>query len=800
MRNLLLDLKFGLRMLSKYPGYSVLSVVAVALGINLVTCQILVINGFLFRPLPVPDEASIMDVSRTWRIAGKEAGGFHPQELEALIAKQTSFEFLGGFYEGTVNLSDGRNPRRLHGAFISWDFLRALGIAPEMGRAFVASDDLRDAVPAVLISHAAWVRDFGSDPGLVGRKTLVNSRPGSVVGVLPEGMHFPLRQDAWVPCHVLQPVGEEESVAVRAFGRLRRGVSAEAAQAELNAIAAVRAVADPKRWEGGHEIQVQHFTQAFVGDDTVHVLWIMLVAVVFVLLIACANVANLLLARSSVRGRELAVRTAVGAPRGRLVRQMLVESLVVCLSGGILGAAATGWTIPLIIEQLAGDLLFWMRIETDRTVVVAVVAVTILCALVAGIVPAFKASRTDVVELLKETARTSTNLHMGMFSRGLIGLQVAMAFSLLILAGLMIRTVMSLQVVDLPYDPAAIHSARFGLFEGGYPSGTERGRFLDALAGALRADPAVAAAAITSRAQFSAGYPVKLGVAGAPGAGETALVESVSAGYFEALGVAVRQGRDFQPDEFGQAPAVTVVNESLARQLFPGGDAIGRQIVVEAVEPLALTVVGVAPDLRMNGVDLDVRSEAGLYLPLDITKDRFFTIIVRDRGAPARILPLVERTVRQLDPNLPIYWTRTYAEAIVESMAKLQFVTVGFLVFGVVAVLLASIGIYGVVSFTVSQRIPEIGIRMALGARATGIVAMIVRQGAAQLVGGLLAGTLLALVLGGLLRRFVVGIGAQDLASFVVVGVLISFIALVSSIMPAQRAVRLTPLAALRHE
>jgi putative ABC transport system permease protein len=202
----------------------------------------------------------------------------------------------------------------------------------------------------------------------------------------------------------------------------------------------------------------------------------------------------------------------------------------------------------------------------------------------------------------------------------------------------------------------------------------------------------------------------------------------------------------------------------------------------------------------MNGVDLEVRREAGLYIPLDLKRERFFTVLVRDGGAPARILPLIERTVRQLDPNLPIYWARTYAEAIAEAMGRLEFITAGFLVFGVVAVLLASIGIYGVVSFTVSQRIPEIGIRMALGARAAGIVAMILRQGAVQLVGGLLTGTLLALVLGSLLRRFVVGIGAQDLASFVIVGVLISLIAFVSSLMPAQRAVRLTPLAALRHE
>lgn len=800
------DLRFGFRIFVKHPGFSLLAIFALGLGIHLVANQLFVINAFLFRGLPAVDAERIVDISHDAEHSEKYSGVFHPADLAEIQRRQQSLEALGGFLEGTVNVSDGRNPRRYDGAFISWDFMNILGLKPERGRAFTAADSAPGAAPVLILSHRAWQRDFNGDPLVLGRRISINAQPGTIVGVMPEGVHFPAIQDAWTPLRDDVLLHEDEPMFLRAFGRLRSAGDLETARVELNEIAQSLAAGTPERWKNFKAVEAGLFHRGYLRQFDVSVLWVMLVAVLLVLAIACANVANLLLARSTARCRELAVRSAVGATRPRLILQMLTESLALCLAGGTIGVLSTAWTAGWINRWFENaGLPYWIRAEMDPAVIGVVFLLTVFCACAAGIVPALRASRSAVMELLNESCRTSTNLRVGWFGRTVIGLQVAMAFALLILAGMMIRAIGDLGNVELPYPPPAVLSARFGLFDAEAGAVRDRGKFLEELTAKLDAAPLVQSSAITTRQQFDPAYHVAVSAgaeaAGSDAAGQFALFEGVSNGYFRTLDAAIVRGREFNAEDVPAERKVAIVNESFVRRFFPDADPIGAEVLIKDKIPSTRTIVGVVQDLEMNGVDLEIRDPAGLYIPLPPEDERFFTVILRAASGDATQLePVLRRIVREMDADLPLYWVRTYREAIETALAPVTVVAAMFLVFGAAAVVLASIGIYGVVSFTVSQRTPEIGIRMALGAGSSSILAIIVRQGAMQLAGGLLAGSVLAVALATVIRQFGAVIGAGDITLFALVGVVLAGVVLLASFLPAKRAVQLTPLNAMRHD
>ncbi len=591
---------------------------------------------------------------------------------------------------------------------------------------------------------------------------------------------------------------------LRAFGRLRPGVDNETARADLNAVTGELAQAAPERWTG-RTIEVAAFHRGLVKHDDFSVLWFMLLAASFVLVIACANVANLLLARSTARGRELAVRSALGASRRRLIAQMLAESLALCLAGGGIGVLLTAWAADTVNGWFAAaELPYWIRVQVDMRAIGIVLALIGLCACVAGVIPALRASRTDLLELLKESGRTSTGMQLGWFGRTVIGVQVAMAFALLVLAGMMIRSIQSLRDVDVPYRPSEILSARFGLFEQETEPRQARSSFLEQLTAGLASDPRVLAAAVTTRMRFEPASVVSAtreDPARDDGASaKLALVESVSPGYFQTLEAAVHRGRDFTSDDVTLEQDVAIVNESFVRLVFPDAEPIGAQVRIRGGEKdtEVRTIVGVVRDMQMNGVKGGER--AGLYLPIRPSRDRFFTVLARVRGDARLAEPVLRRVIRQLDANLPLYWVQSYEEAMDTAIHPFTVVRTVFLVFGASAVLLAGVGIYGVVSFTVNQRTPEIGIRMALGARAATILGIVVRQGAVQMLVGMVAGGFLVFSMMGLVRRFEVFVNMRDPALFVLVGVLLSVVVLAASLLPARRAAHLTPLAAMRHE
>ena len=805
MRRFLGDFRYGFRMFLKHPGFSLLSILALGLGIHLVTNQLLVINAFLFRGLSLPEADRIVDISRIDAAEEKPGGAFSPPELLALASGQTTLERMGGFHEGTVNLSGGKSPIRLHGAFITWGFLDVIGVNVARGRGFVEADADPSAPRAVIISHRAWVNEFGRDPTLINRSVRMNAQPGVIIGVMPEGVHFPLREDAWTPVSGDLEVEKGELEYYRAFGRLKPGVEVEDARADLNTVAA-RYVDDAHgRWKDFAGVEVSVFHRGYLRPEDFSMLWIMLLAVSLVLFIACANVANLLLVRSTARGRELAIRSAVGVSRGRLIAQMLAESFALCVAGGILGVLSTMWSMEGLNRQLAAaNLPYWVAAGFDARVLLVVLLITVVCSCLAGIIPALRASRIDILELLNETGRTSTNLYVGWFGRTVIGVQVATAFALLIVAGMMIRTLADMRSVDLPRVPSEILSARFGLFEGDGSRGPGREEFLGRLVAGLTADPQVEAAAVTDRQQFDATtrVPVSIGGGEAFAAREKphAFVEGISPGYLRTVGVAVIKGRDFTSEDVAGRSMAALVNTSFVRRFLPDRDPLGAVIQLHGKETEVVTVVGVVPDLSMNGAGIDIADQSGLYLPIDPVRGRFFTVILGTSGDAGRLEGLLRRTVRALDPDLPLYWVQTYAAAIDRSVAAVRTMTTMFLVFGAATVVLAAVEIYRVVSFIVSQRTLEIGIRMALGAQSGTILALFVRQGAAQLAGGLLAGTILALAFGGIIRRFFVVIGASDVTLFAVVGMVLSLVVLFSSLLPARRAVRLSPLEALRHD
>ncbi|BET65792.1 ABC transporter permease [Opitutales bacterium ASA1] len=808
MRHLLHDLRSGFRLFVRYPGVSFLAVAALALGIHLVATQLMVIDAMLFRGPALPNADRLVDIAR----ADEESGpSFHPDDLRRMRAAQSSLDALGGYYEGTVNVGGVKEPLRFQGAFITWDFLRAIGVEPIVGRGFSAEDAHAQAPLAVLISERVWRREFGASHAILERPITINNMPATVVGVMPAGVNFPIADDVWVPLREPAEVDEKATWVyvsfLRAFGLLKPGVSAEAARADLNALVPALAEASPEYWTDMRTIEVSPYHRGVLPMADFEMLWIMLLAVSFVLLVACANVTNLLLARSTARSRELAVRAAVGASRRRLIAQLLAECLALCLAGGALGLLLCLWTVDGINAWIASTSVpYWVKAEVDGRIVAAVFAICLLCACVAGALPALRASKVAVLELLSETGRTATNLHVGWFGRTVVAVQVATAFALLVVAGMMVRTVPALRDVELPRPTSAILSARFGLFEGADGDNARRVAFLENLVARLRADVRVEAAALTDRQQFDA-LPTSEFVLESDG-GEVgveqkskAFLESVSTGYFEALGTAPVRGRAFEPADLKESRPVAIVNESFVRAFLREREPLGTKLVSTKYEDVSFTIVGVVPDLSMNGTGVNTKERAGIYVPANFARDRFFTVVLAARsGDAARLAPLLRETVRELDPDLPLYWVQTYAAAIDKSLATIRVMTSMFVAFGIAAVFLAAIGIYGVAAFVVTQRTPEIGIRMALGATPKSVVGLFARQGAWQLVVGLACGALLAVGLDVAIRRDFAATADAGAPLFAVVALVMAFVVLCASIQPARRAVRLSPLEAMRQD
>ncbi len=808
MTGLLKDFRYAWRMLLRSPGISLMAIVALALGIGVTATMFSIVYGALMRGLPFEGGDRIMVLQRT-RVSQSDSRMSVPiHDYRDWKAAQKSFEDLAAYYEGTVNVTWSDRPERFDGAFITANGFSALGVQPALGRSFRVDEEHPGGVMPLILSYHLWQDRFHGDRGALGRIVKVNGQTAEIVGVMPEGFLFPGREDLWVPLQLdaqRLPRGEGQGLTV--YGRLRRGVSIDRASTEMGGIAHRLEIAYPEA-NKGIGVSIRPFAKAAIGDEAGRLLGSMLAVVSLVLLIACANVANLLLARATVRSKEVGIRTALGANRARVVTQMVAEALALALAGGILGAGLTWVGVTLFSRAIvATKPPFFLVFTVDAPILVFILAVSVLSAAIAGGLPALKASRMDVSSILKDESRGTSSLSMGRTSKVLVVGEIAMSLALLVAAGLTAKSITRLRDYDYGFDTHAVFTARVGLFDAEFPDTLARRRFFEELRRRLGDIPGAASTGLgtTLPGGFGSSY-AHFAIEGRsysedrdyPGA----FYGSVTPGYFAALGVHVKAGRTFADGDAAAGLPVAVVNESFARKFFTGASAVGRQFRVGTSESTApwLTVVGVVPDLWMQGMTNEEASPAGFYVPVAQSDAHFMSILARGPADPMSLTVAVRKAVEAVNADTPIYFVDTAAGRIGENTWVYNVFGVLFVVFGVVALFLASIGLYAVMAFSVRRRTSEVGIRMALGAASGQVLGLILRQGLVQIAMGVGLGLGLAILVGRALKLVLFQVGSADPVTFVVVPLVLAATGLLACFVPALRATRVDPIIALRSE
>ncbi|MGK7312718.1 MAG: ABC transporter permease [Candidatus Longimicrobiales bacterium M2_2A_002] len=809
-------LKQSVRGLGRSRGLAVLAVLTLALGIGSTAFMFSIVHGALYRGLPFPDGDEIMRVHAANPVEGWDRGSVQYPDFLVQRAEQTSFEALAAGYSGTVNVSLGDRAVRYDGAFVTANTFDVLRVRPALGRTFLPGEDAMGAEPVAVLSHGAWQDDFGGDPSVIGRAVRVNGEPATVVGVMPAGFAFPEAQEVWVPMRRSAAEERGADIGVLVYGRLKDGVSPEAAQAELAAIAARLEAEFPEHNEN-LGVNVMPFTE--MNAETTTILLTMLAAVMLILLVACVNVANLLLARTSTRTREIAVRTAMGAGRGRLIGQLIAEAAVLAFAGAALGAAAAWVAMHWFSNAIAHtEPPFWFVFTVDGPILAFTALVAIFAAVVSGVIPGIKATGGDLQGILQDDSRGSSSMRIGRISRALVVGEIALSLGLLVVAGLMAKGILERRSLDLPFPTESVFTARFGLFESEYPDAPARQLVYDDLLAGLRSDPAIAAAALTNSLPGTGAAENRIALQGEAYAEATdqpeARVSMVSAGFFETFDAQPLRGRVIDERDTPGSLPVAVINESFAEDLFGAEDPIGRQIRVGAIDRSETldgeaageapwrTVVGVVPDLAMEGVYMEPGdSPRGLYVPLTQDDARFMSIAVRPRAAQAMsITPTVRRTVLRAAPDTPLYWVWTLQEGIARDLWVVDVFGSIMITFGLIALVMATAGLYGVTAFSVGRRTHEVGIRMAMGAATRDVMRLILRQGAVQIGIGLVLGLGIAAGLAMALREILFRVEPLDPGVWVGITALLATTALVASAIPAMRASRVDPARALRRD
>ncbi|MGE3274990.1 MAG: ABC transporter permease [Vicinamibacterales bacterium] len=810
------DLRLAFRMMGKQPGMALLAVVALALGIGLTTTMFSIVNGAVLRGLPFPEAHRILHFA-PFDIAEQDDGPMDVWTYAEFERRQTSFSSIAGFSIATANLVGPAGvPERYIGTFVTANTFRLLQVQPLLGRDFRDEESQPGAEPVVIIGYRVWQDLFEGDPDIVGKPVRMNGTIRTVVGVMPQDFLFPVRNDVWAPLTVTTehpaaaggpgppdaPGRLQDSPGLEVIGRLRDGVTRAQASAEMATIWHQLQLEFPTEYDG-YTTEVKTYIEEFIGSETVNALYTMLAAVFGVLIIACVNVANLVLARAAERAREIAVRTAIGAGRWRVVRQMLVEVLVLSAVGAAIGVGIASVGIDLFNRAIVDTSPpFWIDIRIDGTVLLFVTLATVVAALAAGIVPALRASRADLMLVMNDEGRGNSSMRMGRFSRGLVVVEMALSFGLLVVSGLVIQSLVNLGRADFGFAAADVWSGRVTLSAADYPGEDDRRQVADAILARMRALPGVRNAAVATGLPLGGPYAsVRL-----PGRQyaterdyERAHSFTVSDGYFETLRIPVRGGRSFDSRDTATGTPTAIVNESFARQYFPDG-AIGRQLALATgAHQDWRTIVGIVPDLGVGRGPGDTVS-AAIYLPMAQVPVQGFALVAATSGAPLELTAAARDAVRAVDPNLPLYGVTTAAEAIESSTWAFWVFGSLFLAFGAAALVMATVGLYGVMAFAVSRRTQEIGVRMAMGAGGADVLRMVLRQGVTQVLIGILLGVGLAAALSNAMYVLFFGVTPFDPVTFVGVGAVLAATGIAACLVPALRAARTDPMTALRYQ
>jgi putative ABC transport system permease protein len=826
------DVRIGLRVLFKEKSFCFLAVLVLALGIGGATTQFTVVNATVLRGFSFPHPEQLMSVGLIDPQASAQNNNFGlgniptAQDYEDLRAAQQSFAQMAGYLSGsTINVTYKNNPQRYTGAYITEDLFKIIGVSPIMGRDFTADDNKPGAEKVAILSHEIWKRDFNGDLNIVGQSVRINGKAATIIGVMPPNFKFPFSEQLWVSLYnEFPPVPRGQLVigannaAPAVMGRLKPGVSIDQVNAEFVGLARRLAQDNPKTNSTLTSASVQPLLKAMTGPQLRQQVWGMLAAVILVLLIACVNVMNMQFGRAALRAKEMAIRGALGATRWRIVRQMLTESFLVATFGAVAGVMLAYWAIDMLIRAtnaLPFPPPYWIQYRIDGPVLFFTVAITLVATIVSGLVPALVSSKGSAAEIMKEGGRGNSNRLVNIITRVLVVGQIALTAALLIAATLQIKSIRNQVTLNYGYDDSAIYAARMALMEGAYPTqDARRGFFLRAVR-ALRANPQFESAAMSDRFRMTFAGQGQYEVDGQNYTTDRdrprGNFESVSDNYFATLGLKILEGRDFTIDDSDAKQPVAIVNTSFARKYYGNESPIGRRVrIYNPGQPQPWrTIVGVVPDTLMQGPFDQQTDTAGFYMPLLGAEPatQFCTIIVRPRpGQRADTLgsPL-SKAVAELDSNLPTYFAGTPAQFHNEILGGNRIIATLFGIFGAVAFVLSAVGLYGVMSFSVTQRTQEFGIRMALGADAARIFRMVMTQGAWQLGIGLILGAggaalLLGVLAAAALQNILFKVNTLDPFIYFAVAGMLALVAAASCFVPARRATQVDPMVALRYE
>jgi len=811
MSSIVSDLKFAVRMLSKTPGLSAIAVLTIAFGVGLTTHTYSSVYGSIIRGLTVPGGDRMVYLQQVDPERGVTQGGFPYLDYLDLVERDHGLEALGGFLlQGTVNLAgDAGPPERYQGAFVTANALEVVGVDPLLGRTFRQGEDGPDAERRIVLSYHVWQTRFAGDVDIVGRIIRANGAATEVIGVMPEGFQFPFLEDMWLPITYDRAVAVRRSQYLNVFGRVPEGVDRSVPTQALAAIALDLAATYPEDNQGV-SFDMIPYTERFMPPEIASVMYLMLAATFGVLLIACANVANLLLARASLRAREVAIRTAMGASRLRVLRQMLIESLVIAVLGGVVGVGLAWVGVGLFNDSLASiQKPYWIDVQMDGLALAFALGVTLVASLAAGIYPAVRASGLGLGDMLRDAGRGSSSLRLGRFSNVLVITEVAVSCGLLITAGLMIKSITNLKSLDLGFTSESVLTGRVGLFDTEYPMVQDRVAFFKELQNRLQALPGVETVALASSLPGLGGERWSITVEGETydNPRDHAVVNGniVTAGYFTAVDAGFLQGRDFTATEAWDASEpLAIVNQSFVQSVLGGRDPLGMRVKIgrgDSQNPFA-RIVGVVPDMHIGGgvggIGSDRINPEQIYVgpgPYDL---HFMSMVVKTVGPPEALAPDLRRVVGALDSNLPVYELSSLDRAIDEATWAFGLFGSLFTIFGLSALFLAAVGLYGVMAFSVTQRRQEMGVRMALGAGPDRILSLVLRKGIAQLAIGMTAGLALGFLLSRPLSVVTFGVDTADPVVYVSIVLTLTVVGLLASIVPARSATRTDPVEAMR--
>jgi putative ABC transport system permease protein len=801
------DIRYGMRSLLKKPGFTLTAVIALALGIGANTAIFSVINGVLLRSLSYanPDrivmlweQSVISEIARLQNVVS-------PANFLDWQKQSTSFEQMAAVADQRVNLTGGGGgPEEIKAQFVSQPFFAALGVQPLVGRSFLPEEDTVGNDLVIILSHELWKTRFGSDPAIIGKQATISGRQRTIVGVMPPGFHFLDNQvKAWMPLALNPAINYRETTGryLRVVARLKHAVTMQQAQGELAGIAKQLEQALPK-YNTGWTVNVVPVHEQVVGEIR-PILVVLFAAVAFVLLIACANVANLLLSRAASRQKELALRAALGAGRMRLVRQMLTESVLLALMGGVLGVLLAFWGIQFLVGFGPDNIPRLSEVTLDLRVLGFTFGISLLTGVLFGLIPALQASRPDLNDALKEGSRGSTGGRGRTFRNVFVVAEVALALVLLIGAGLMIRSFMRLQSVETGFNPENVLTMRLQLPRKKYADPHQIVDFFKQAQDRVAALPGVQAVGAISYLPLTGGLAsrdaFKIVGQPAPKAGQEPGVEVrvITPTYFQAMGIPLLKGRLLNERDVKES-RVLLINETMAKRYFAGVDPVGKQMEVFWDGSGPDEIVGVVGDIREGA--LNKEPEPAIYWSHPREPYSGMALIVRTSGDASRFGTAVQKEIRALDPDQPVADVRTMQQVISKSIARPRFNTLLLTIFAGVALLLASVGLYGVMNYSATQRTHEVGIRMALGATRADIMRLVVGNGMMLTLAGIVIGVLASWALTRVMTNLLFGITATDLPTFAAVSAVLATVALVANYIPARRATRVNPVIALRYE